>query len=122
MGCKVINVTKNKTLGWNFERADSFFTRLKGLIGRTELPTGSGLIIKPCNSIHTFFMKFPIDVIFLDEKGRALKLQEKVTPRKVILPVKNATCVLEMPTGCINNTNTVVGDQLIIKELSKEPS
>ena len=60
------------------EKADTFFKRLRGLIGRNKLPQGCGLMIAPCNSIHMLFMKFDIDAIFIDKNFTIKKIAENV--------------------------------------------
>lgn len=115
MFLKVVNISKNQILGRQVERADTFWLRLKGLMGRKNFPPGSGLLISPCNSIHTFFMNFPIDVIFLDSEKKVIFLREEVTPSKLVFPVKEAVQVVELPAGTISMTNTEIGDSVEIK-------
>ena len=114
---KVINDTKEKTLGWKVEFASSFWMRLKGLMGRKEMKIGSGLILSPCNSIHTFFMSFPLDVIFLDKNRTVICIKEHIPPFRIILPVPKAHEVLELPQGTIKLTNTEPDDKLVFKQI-----
>lgn len=86
--------------------AHCFFTRLVGLLGVKALPNNACLWIKPCISIHTFFMRFDIDVVFIDREGYVLKMYKNVAPWKV-KSCKNALSVVEFESGKI--------DQLIIK-------
>ena len=60
--------------------ADSFPKRARGLLGRDGLPPGEGLLIPRCNAIHTFFMSYPIDAVFLDKEGRAVKTVRNIRP------------------------------------------
>ena len=78
--------------------ADSFFLRLRGLIGRDPKSFGP-LLITPCSDIHTFFMSDAIDVIYLDKSNRVLKVAHNLIPGKVFAPVKHARSVLELPAG-----------------------
>jgi len=71
---KILNLTRNITLTENTIIADSFFSRLQGLLGKDGLARGEGLILKPCDSIHTFFMRFAIDVVFVDRNNRVIRL------------------------------------------------
>ncbi len=71
---KIINKTKNTILAEEAYIADTVFSRVKGLLGKQSLDEGSALIIKPCNSIHTFFMRFPIDVFFVDRNNKIVKI------------------------------------------------
>lgn len=78
--------------------ADSYFLRLRGLVGRNVNELGS-LWIKPCNQIHCCFMSYPIDVVYLDKELRIVKIDYAVAPWKFRPPVKNARSVLELPAG-----------------------
>lgn len=81
--------------------ADSFFIRLRGLMFYKELPV-KAIALKPCNSIHTFFMKFDIDVLFLDGEMVVLKKIEALGKNKIIPPVRNAKYVVETSSGGFN--------------------
>jgi uncharacterized protein len=82
-----------------FERAESMFGRMVGLLGRSSLPRGQGLLISPCNQIHTFFMKFTIDVVFLDSSDRVVKLCQNLKPWRLTPIVWKAKAVLELGQG-----------------------
>lgn len=94
--------------------ADNFFTRLKGLQGKTVLPVGEGLLIKPCNSVHTFGMKMNIDVVFLSKENEVLYIMEKMPPRKISPIVKKAAVVLELPAGQLEQTPVLKGQYLTV--------
>jgi uncharacterized protein len=79
--------------------ADSFISRFMGLMGKPSLPIGQGLLIKPCNSIHMFFMKFSIDAIFLSRDNRVVRIFRNVKPGQVIGTVKDAWQVVEITEG-----------------------
>lgn len=96
------------------EVADSFFTRIKGLLGRDGLGENEVMWIKPCNNIHTFFMKFSIDCIFVDKKMEIKKLAEDVGPFQLVGPYWNAYSVIETKAGFINSNNLKIGDQLYV--------
>lgn len=96
------------------EVATSFWARSKGLLGRRELPAGNALWIKPCNSVHTFFMKFPIDLIFLDRDLRVLKTIANVPAGRLTLPVWKASSVIELPAGFLAGTNVQTGERLYV--------
>jgi uncharacterized membrane protein (UPF0127 family) len=80
MRLRVNNVTRSRLLADRAERAASFMDRFVGLMGRRSLAFGEGLHILPCNSIHTFFMRIPIDVAFLDPEGRVVKQFSALPP------------------------------------------
>jgi len=79
--------------------AETFWTRFMGLMGQGRLPHREGLLIRPCNSIHMFFMRFPIDAVFLDSDYRIVKLIRCLEPGKVVGTVKDAVQVLEVVAG-----------------------
>jgi uncharacterized membrane protein (UPF0127 family) len=91
--------------------ADSPLRRMRGLLGRKELPSGEGILLKPSGSIHTFFMRFPIDVVFLDRDLRVLSVAAGVQPWKV-RAAKGAKAVLELTAGESARRKLVVGDML----------
>ncbi|HLD40830.1 MAG TPA: DUF192 domain-containing protein, partial [Candidatus Omnitrophota bacterium] len=78
--CRVINLTKNTVVAQNAGIADNLFSRMRGLLGRKSLNLQEGLILRPCNSIHTFFMRFPIDVVFLDRYDLIIKVYHSLSP------------------------------------------
>jgi uncharacterized membrane protein (UPF0127 family) len=86
-------------------------SRKKGLLGVDGLPSGAGLWIAPCEAIHTFGMRMPIDVIFLDRELRVCKLACGVRPWRLSISLK-AHSVLELEAGAIARSNTHLGDRL----------
>jgi uncharacterized membrane protein (UPF0127 family) len=109
----VYNETKNRArLGHRVEKAESFSTRFKGLLGRSGLEEGGGLHIEPCNSIHMFFMKFAIDVAFLDAELRVVKAVHAIKPWRATRVYSQAVSALELPAGVLAATATAEGDQL----------
>ncbi|MBP5296146.1 MAG: DUF192 domain-containing protein [Bacteriovoracaceae bacterium] len=78
------------------ELATNFFARAKGLLGRAFLPPEKGLLIRPCNSIHTFFMRFPIDVIFLNRRNEVVKILRNLPAGRVTWPNWATYQVLEL--------------------------
>ncbi|MCC6276771.1 MAG: DUF192 domain-containing protein [Oligoflexia bacterium] len=103
-------------LGDQVEIAQTFSTRLIGLIGRKELKSGEGLLIKGSgNSIHTCFMKFPIDAVFFDSKGQVIHLAKGLHPwRMTIAKSLKRTDVLELPMGAIEASDTRIGDHVSV--------
>ena len=74
------NIRNEEELSHNVDIADTFYKRMKGLLGKSGLKTGEALWIKPCMSVHTFFMKFPIDVIFLNKKNHVIATIKNLKP------------------------------------------
>lgn len=81
--------------------ADNFLSRLIGLMGHQAPPRGKGLLIRPCKSIHMYFMKFAIDAVFLDRNFYIVKLIRNLEPGKIICPVPDAWQVLEVESGTL---------------------
>ena len=92
--------------------ATGFLERLVGLMGRKHLAFGEGLHIVPCNSIHTFFMRIPIDALFLDAGGTVVRLFGALPPWRVTGLYWNARSVLELPAGTAAASGTAEGDRL----------
>jgi uncharacterized protein len=92
--------------------ANTFWTRLRGLIGRRHLAPTEALWLRPCYGVHTFWMFFAIDVIFLDRELRIVKLVENLRPFRLTMPHGQARSVLEFPAHTIARTTLKVGDQL----------
>ncbi len=97
--------------------ANTFFTRLRGLMFRRRLAPTEALWLRPCNGVHTFWMLFAIDVIFLDRELRIVKLVENMRPFRVTRPHLAARSVLEMPAHTISRFVLKVGDRLeVVRE------
>ncbi len=93
--------------------ADSPVTRLRGLLGRDGLEQGEGLLLRPASSIHTFFMRFSIDVVFLDRALVVLGIADDVDPWRAASQ-RGAKAVLELPAGESSRRGLTVGDQLTL--------
>ena len=105
-----INLRTHTTLATNVRVADTLFTRMKGLLGKKELPIGDALWIKPCFSVHTFFMKFPIDVLFLNKKNQVIAAVASLTPNRLTRLYPQSFSVLELPVNTIEGTETEIQD------------
>jgi uncharacterized membrane protein (UPF0127 family) len=95
--------------------AETPLTRLKGLLGRRELPSGEGLLLRPTSSIHMFFMRFPIDAVWVNKELKVLKISPDVAPWKVA-GCKGAKGVVELPAGEAARRGVQVGDHLVLRE------
>lgn len=113
---KIVNRTKNTILAEDCKAADTFWSRFLGLMGKQGLPAGGGLLITPCNSIHMFFMKIPLDILFIDKKNCVVHLMENIRPWRVSPIIRNACSTIELPAGAIRESRTEVGDALDICE------
>jgi len=112
---KIINKTKSAELAKRCEIASTFRTRFLGLMGRTKLDDSGGLLLKPCNSIHMMFMKFEIDLVFLDRNNNVIHLISSVKPWRVSPVIPKAASVIELPTGTISSSRTEIGDNISIE-------
>ena len=112
----VRNQTRQTVLADAAEIADSSAKRRTGLLKHQRLAPGEGLWIVPCESVHTFFMKFPIDLVYLDKRRNVRKVRRAVPPWRLSLCL-SAHSVLELPAGRVTETGTAVGDELSIDKL-----
>jgi uncharacterized membrane protein (UPF0127 family) len=108
---QVRNTTRGTVLATALEVADTGAKRSKGLLGRSGLDAGGGLWIVPCESVHTFFMKFPIDLVYLDKKNRVRKVRNSVPAWRMSVCL-SAHSILELPAGTIRATQTQPGDMI----------
>jgi len=111
---KIINLTKNTTLAQEAVIAGSLLKRAIGLLGKRELPDGQALIIKPCKSVHTFFMRFSVDLLFVDRGERVVKILQRLPPFRLSSICLNADYVIELPAGKIVLTRTTINDRISI--------
>ena len=95
--------------------AENFVTRSVGLLGKSSLPQGEGLWIKRCNSIHTFFMRFPIDAVFVDDKLKVVSVYRALKPWRLTRLHFRASSVFELPAGTLGTDAIAVGDQLCVE-------
>ena len=115
----VRNLTRNTVVAASVEVADSGPKRSKGLLGRKGLDPGSGLWIVPCEAVHTFWMLFPIDLIYLDRDLRIRKLRSNVRPWR-LSGCLTAHSVLELGVGTIQASQVMPGDKLEFSPLDAE--
>ena len=108
----VRNRTRGATLASNVRLADTPVARRTGLLKHTRLEAGEGLWIYPTQAIHTFGMKFPIDVVFIDKQMRVRRLYQNLAPYRLTTLVWSAQSVLELPSGSLAGTETEIGDEL----------
>ena len=110
---RISNLTRNTELASSVELADHGAARNKGLLGRTHLPPGAGLWIVPCESVHTFFMRFPLDLVYIDRNKRVKKVRSNIGPWR-LSACFSAHSIIELPAGVVQRSETLPGDQLQI--------
>ena len=94
------------------EIADNGLSRMRGLLGRDSLASGAGMLISPAPSVHTFFMRFPIDVVFLDRAWTVVKIAAELPPWRTAW-ARRAVGVLELPAGAARAAGLRLGDVLV---------
>lgn len=112
---EVLNLTRQTRLA-RVRVANSFFSRLIGLLGRKSLEVDEGLWIKPCRGMHTVGMRFSLDVVFLDAQNRAIKVVTGLTPFRICWGGREAKSVLELTVGTIGRSHTRPGDRIDLIE------
>lgn len=101
-----------EVLAQQVEEAKTFWARLKGLMFRASLMTDNALLLDPCPQIHTCFMRFNIDVVFLDKENRVVAVLENLKPWRMSKFYRASRRTLELPGGCLQG-RVQVGDELI---------
>lgn len=114
---KAMILKNGKIIIQNAEIADSFFKRFKGLMFKKAIEKDYALFIKPCNQIHTFNMRFSIDVVYLSDSGEVVKIDESVKPNKICKTVKEAKSVIELNCSAASRLGIGKGDILEIREM-----
>ncbi|HEY1580374.1 MAG TPA: DUF192 domain-containing protein [Terracidiphilus sp.] len=109
---RISNPIRRSLLGDRIGVADTTLTRFFGLMGRSCVAPGHGLLIRPSNGVHTFWMRFSIDVLLLDREYRVLAAYGDLRPFRVTAINWKASSALELPSGMIAATSTQPGDQL----------
>ena len=112
---RILNQTKETVVADDVRIARSMWARFWGLMRKAELPDGQGLLIDPCSSIHMFFMRFPLDVVFLDKDDRVVKIVEGIKPWRMALG-GGGKKALELPAGTAARARVEAGDQLTTAE------
>ncbi|HXF60631.1 MAG TPA: DUF192 domain-containing protein [Caldilineaceae bacterium] len=112
---QVTNRTRGRRIVESGRVANNFWTRLVGLMGVRELLPGDGLLLTPANSIHTHFMRIPIDVLYVQPDGRVVDIDESLPPWRFSRIRKQARMVIELPAGAIAAMDIRVGDYLDIR-------
>ena len=109
---QIENITQNQTLIDNGRVANNPLSRFRGLMGVRSLKRGEGLLIEPCDNVHTHFMRIPIDVIYVDAEHRVVHIDPVMLPWRIGRRQPKARYVIETPSGGAAASNTKVGDQL----------
>lgn len=112
---RLLNVSRNNTeIAHSVRVANSFYSRAKGLLGESGLAEGNALWIQRGNSIHTWFMRFPIDAVFIDRDLVVRAVYRNLGPWRITWPAWKASSVIELPAGALEKTHVEIGDQLYV--------
>ncbi len=112
---KIFNLTQNNIIAEDAGVADTFLSRMVGLLDRKHLSKEEALVITRCNSIHMFFMKFPIDAVFLNKTNKVVGLTEDIKPFQLSKIFFQASYVIELSSGTISEKNISLGDDVLLK-------
>jgi uncharacterized membrane protein (UPF0127 family) len=111
---RVTNMTRGTVLAAMSKKASNPVSRGIGLMGRRSLPDGGGLLIQPCNGVVSFFMRFPIDVVFLDRDAKVCHMMHRMVPWRASKIVRGSKLVVELPAGTLAQSGTEHGDTITI--------
>lgn len=109
---KLINKKNGKILATDIKVANNSYTRTIGLLLKSEFNTGEGLRLVPCNCIHSCFMKFKFDAVFIDKNNQIVHLIKNMSPWRFSRIVFSAHSVVELPEGVLDQTGTELGHVL----------
>lgn len=112
---KIINITRSTVLADEAQIALDLFSRARGLLGRKSLKDNEALIISNCKSIHTFFMQFPIDVLFVDKYSRIIGIKKAIVPFRLTPIYFGSQFAVELPAQKIEATATQINDIISIE-------
>ena len=116
MPFQILNSTQQSIVAAHAAKADTVTSRMRGLLGRQQLNSDEALVITQCQSIHMFFMRYPIDVIFADRHDKVVGVVLGIQPFCLSPVFWNASYAIELKVGAIEKSGTTVGDQLEIRE------
>ena len=108
----VTNLTRGRSVASRVQLADSWWSRLRGLLGRGPLREGEGLMLVPCRGLHMIGMRYAIDVAFVDRRGGVLAVYHRLAPGARSRWHSRAVAALEVPAGTFETTGTQMGDAL----------
>jgi hypothetical protein len=112
---------EGRLLAARLRPAHTHWTRLRGLLGTRSLPAGDGLWIRPCRQVHMFWMRYAIDVVFLDAESRVVGLVERLEPGRISPKISAAASVLELPVGTIARAGLAAGTRVDIRDGAAAP-
>ena len=115
---QLINDWTRKPVADTVELAETRTARRRGLLGRDSLPEGTALMLIPCFAVHTAFMRFAIDLVFIDRDGRVVRTVSRVAPWRIAIAWR-ARAVIELPAGTLESLAVKIGDRLYLKPVTE---
>jgi uncharacterized protein len=110
---RVANTVRGSVLGTRVAVADTWWLRLRGLVGRSALQAGEGLMLTPCRAVHMYGMRYPVDVAFIDRRGVVLSTYPRLAPGGRTRWHGAAISALEFPAGTLERSGTLDGDAIV---------
>jgi uncharacterized protein len=107
---RLVDAERGLVIADRVERAGGAWDRMKGLLGQKSLAPGEGLWLDPCNCVHTWFMRFAIDLLVLDREGRVLRIRTRMKPWRVSMPMSAGRSVVELAAGSLQSNPLRVGE------------
>jgi hypothetical protein len=112
----IVNITRGTTIASDVHFATTGKERTRGLLGREGMPEGEALVFPRCRQVHTFGMRFPIDVLFVDRRGRVARAVSNMKPGRLTAWVIRSRTTVELPAGAIVNSDTQTSDEIAIED------
>jgi len=111
---RIVNQTRGTELAGEARLARNLWSRSVGLLGRSSLRRGEALVLDPCSSVHTAFMRFTIDVVYVDRAHLVVKVVPRLKPFRASSALRGSRAAIELPSGTIESSGTTPGDQLLL--------
>ncbi|WP_245830970.1 DUF192 domain-containing protein [Sediminibacillus massiliensis] len=120
MRLKLINDLTKEVIAEDVKEAYRFWPRFKGLMLTKSMPDNAALHLAPCSSIHTFFMKYSIDILYLNKQNEVVGIEENLEPGKIGKRFPKVHSVIELPAGRAKSTSITVGHTVTIVDATKQ--
>lgn len=109
---RVVNETRQSIIGGQIHLADTVLGRMRGFLLRRRPEAGEGIFLTPCKGVHMYWMRFPLDVLFVDSHGTVLAVHENLQPGRRTPVYRSAQYAIELPVGTVAASGTHAGDRL----------
>ena len=116
----LVNARTGSVVASVVEAAVDSTSRRRGLLGRDDFEAGRALVLAPCSGVHTWFMRFPIDVVFVARDGRVLKIVERLRAWRMAASLQ-AFATIELPAGTLQKSDLALGDRVVVTPAANDP-